>query len=174
MNWKEHKRQLMKDPAFRKEYEALEPEYKLASDLIRLRISKGLTQEALAKILHTRQSAIARLESAGSLPSLSTVKRVAEALDADRQRLVLGFEGHEDLVLLVEDLDLGVGLVDLHDKGAFARRQLEDHAQDKQHRGPCQRSADQQPASPVCAGPRCNSATGDCRRADVRGRGHAV
>ncbi len=83
MNWKEHKRQLMKDPAFRKEYEALEPEYRLASDLIRLRLSKGLTQEELAKRIHTRQSAIARLESAGSLPSLSTVKRVAEALDAD-------------------------------------------------------------------------------------------
>ena len=83
MNWKEHKRQLMKDPAFRKEYEDLEPEYKLASDLIRLRLSKGLTQEELARRLHTRQSAIARLENAGSLPSLSTVKRVAEALDAD-------------------------------------------------------------------------------------------
>jgi transcriptional regulator with XRE-family HTH domain len=83
MNWKEHKRQLMKDPSFRKEYEALEPEYKLASDLIRLRLSKGLTQEELAKRIHTRQSAIARLENAGSLSSLSTVKRVAEALDAD-------------------------------------------------------------------------------------------
>jgi transcriptional regulator with XRE-family HTH domain len=83
MNRKEHKRQLMKDPAFRTEYEALEPEYRLASDLIRLRLSKGLTQEELAKRIHTRQSAIARLESAGSLPSLSTVKRVAEALDAD-------------------------------------------------------------------------------------------
>jgi ribosome-binding protein aMBF1 (putative translation factor) len=83
MNWKEHKRQLMKDPAFRKEYEALEPEYRLASDLICLRLSKGLTQEELARRIHTRQSAIARLESAASLPSLSTVKRVAEALDAD-------------------------------------------------------------------------------------------
>jgi len=83
MNWKEHKKQLMKDPEFRKEYEALEPEYKLASDLIRLRLSKGLTQEELARKVHTKQSAIARLESAGSLPSLSTVKRVAEALDAD-------------------------------------------------------------------------------------------
>jgi transcriptional regulator with XRE-family HTH domain len=83
MNWKEHKRQLMKDPSFRKEYEALEPEYKLASDLIRLRLAKGLTQEELAKKLHTKQSAIARMENAGSLPSLSTVKRVAEVLDAD-------------------------------------------------------------------------------------------
>jgi len=83
MNWKEHKKQLMKDPEFRKEYEALEPEYKLVSALIRLRLSKGLTQEELARKVHTRQSAIARLESASSLPSLSTIKRVAEALDAD-------------------------------------------------------------------------------------------
>ncbi len=83
MNWKEHKRGLMKDPEFRREYDALEPEYKLASDLIRLRLSRGLTQEDLAKRIHTKQSAIARLESAASLPSLSTVKKVAEALDAD-------------------------------------------------------------------------------------------
>ncbi len=83
MNWKEHKKQLLKNPGFRKEYAALEPEYRLASDLIRLRLSRGLTQEELARRIHTKQSAIARLESAGSLPSLSTVKRVAEALDAD-------------------------------------------------------------------------------------------
>ena len=83
MNWREHKKQLMKDPEFRAEYEALEPEYKLASTLIQLRLLKGLTQEELAKKLHTKQASIARLESGSSLPSLSTVKKVAEALDAE-------------------------------------------------------------------------------------------
>lgn len=83
MNWKEHKKRLLKDPEFRKEYEALEPEYKLASALIRLRLEKGLTQEQLAKLLNTKQESIARLESGGSLPSLSTVKKVAIALDAE-------------------------------------------------------------------------------------------
>ena len=83
MNWKEHKNQLLKDPEFRKEYEALEPEYKLASAMIRLRLAKGLTQEQLAKLLNTKQESIARLESGGSLPSLSTVKKVANALDAE-------------------------------------------------------------------------------------------
>jgi len=83
MNWREHKRRLMRDPEFRAEYEALELEYKLASALIQLRLSKGLTQEELAKKLHTKQASIARLESGSSLPSLSTVKRVAEALDAE-------------------------------------------------------------------------------------------
>lgn len=83
MNWKEHKKKLLKDPEFRKEYEALEPEYRLASALIRLRLAKGLTQEQLAKLLNTKQESIARLESGGSLPSLSTVKKVANALDAE-------------------------------------------------------------------------------------------
>jgi transcriptional regulator with XRE-family HTH domain len=83
MDWKEHKKRLLKDSKFREEYEALEPEYKLASTLIRLRLAKGLTQEQLAKLLNTKQESIARLESGGSLPSLSTVKKVADALDAE-------------------------------------------------------------------------------------------
>ena len=83
MNWKEHKKRLWKDPEFRREYEALEPEYKLASALIRLRLAKGLTQEQLAQLLNTKQESIARLGSGGSLPSLSTVRKVAEALDAE-------------------------------------------------------------------------------------------
>ena len=83
MNWKEHRKQLMKDPEFKKEYEALEPEFKLAAALIRLRLSKGLTQEELAKLLNTKQSSIARLESGSSLPSLSMIRKVASALDAN-------------------------------------------------------------------------------------------
>jgi transcriptional regulator with XRE-family HTH domain len=88
MNWKEHKKKLLKNPEFRVEYEALEPEYKLASALIRLRLAKGLTQEQLAKLLNTKQESIARLESGSSLPSLSTVRRVAEALDSDIEIIV--------------------------------------------------------------------------------------
>ena len=83
MNWREHKKQLMKDPEFRKEYESLEPEYKLAAALIRLRLAKGLTQAQLASLLNTKQESIARLERGSSLPSLSTVRRVADALDAE-------------------------------------------------------------------------------------------
>ena len=83
MNWREHKKQLMKDPEFREEYEVLEPEYKLAAGLIRLRLAKGLTQAQLAALLNTKQESIARLESGSSLPSLSTVRRVADALDAE-------------------------------------------------------------------------------------------
>ena len=83
MNWKEQKKQLMKNPQFVKEYDELETEYKLAAALIRLRLAKGLTQEDLAKMLNTKQESIARLENGGSLPSLSTMKKLAEALDAE-------------------------------------------------------------------------------------------
>lgn len=83
MDWREHKKRLLQDPEFREQYEALEPEYQLAASLIRLRLAKGLTQEELARLLHTKQESIARLESGSSLPSLSMVKRVADALDAD-------------------------------------------------------------------------------------------
>ena len=83
MDWREHKKRLLQDPEFREQYEALEPEYQLAAALIRLRLAKGLTQEELARLLHTKQESIARLESGSSLPSLSMVKRVANALDAD-------------------------------------------------------------------------------------------
>jgi transcriptional regulator with XRE-family HTH domain len=74
---------MMKKPEFVKEYAALETEYKLAATLIRLRLARGLTQEDLAKLLNTKQESIARLESGDSLPSLSTVKKIADALDAD-------------------------------------------------------------------------------------------
>ncbi len=83
MDWKEHKKQLMKNAEFKREYDALGPEYRLAADMIRLRLKKGLSQEQLATLLNTKQESIVRLESGSSLPSLSTVKRVANALDAE-------------------------------------------------------------------------------------------
>ncbi|MFA5628714.1 MAG: helix-turn-helix transcriptional regulator [Dehalococcoidales bacterium] len=83
MNWKEHKKRLLEDPNFRKEFENLEPQYKLATTLIKLRLAKGLTQEQLAALLNTKQESIARVESGGALPSLSTIKKIADALDAE-------------------------------------------------------------------------------------------
>jgi transcriptional regulator with XRE-family HTH domain len=83
MNWREHKKLLMENPEFKKEFDNLEPEYKFAANLIRLRLAKGFTQEDLARVLNTKQESIARLESGGSLPSLSTMKKIASALEAD-------------------------------------------------------------------------------------------
>jgi len=58
--------------------EELEPGYQVA----RLRIMRGLTQAQLAEMVGTRQPSIARLENGSSVPSLSFLTRIAEALDA--------------------------------------------------------------------------------------------
>ncbi|WP_342359065.1 helix-turn-helix transcriptional regulator [Terrarubrum flagellatum] len=69
----------MKDPAYRREYEALEPEFALISSLIAARARAGLTQEEIAKRMGTTQSVVARLEGGGTLPSTRTLQRYAEA-----------------------------------------------------------------------------------------------
>ena len=83
MNWREHKKLLIQDPEFNREYENLDTEYKFAFNLTRLRLTKGLTQEDLAKMLNTKQESIARLENGGSLPSLSTMEKIANVLGDD-------------------------------------------------------------------------------------------
>lgn len=69
----------MKDAAYRKEYDALEEEFALASAMIAARARAGLTQEQLAAKMKTTQSTIARLESGRALPSARTLQRLAEA-----------------------------------------------------------------------------------------------
>ena len=89
VTWTEVKRELLKDPEFAREYEALRPAYELAGSLISLRNERGLTQQQVAQKVNTTQSVISRLESGSANPSLATLKRLADALDA---RLVVRFE----------------------------------------------------------------------------------
>lgn len=53
------------------------------SQIARLRALRGLTQEQLAELVGTRQPSIARLESGASIPSLSFLRRLARALNAE-------------------------------------------------------------------------------------------
>lgn len=83
MDFEDYKKRLLNNPGFKKADDALEPEFALAAALIRLRLAKGLTQEQLARLLNTKQESIARLERGKSLPSLNTVRKLANALDAE-------------------------------------------------------------------------------------------
>ncbi|MBU3979682.1 helix-turn-helix domain-containing protein [Patescibacteria group bacterium] len=85
MDLQTHKKQLMKNPKFRKLYEESEIEYQIARAVIRARIEKGLTQKQLAERLNTKQSVISRLESSNTTPSLSFLKRLADALQIKLQ-----------------------------------------------------------------------------------------
>jgi DNA-binding XRE family transcriptional regulator len=73
------KTRLLKNPEVRAEYEAADAEYSVIEALIRARTGANLSQSELARRLGTTQSAIARLEGGNVSPSLSTLRRYAEA-----------------------------------------------------------------------------------------------
>ena len=75
----ELKKGWIRDPKFRKEYEKADEEFAIVEALIRARAKAKLSQAELAKRIGTTQSAIARLEGGGVSPSLSTLRRYAEA-----------------------------------------------------------------------------------------------
>ncbi len=73
----------LKDPEFKKEYDALEEEFAIAAEVIKLRLKANLTQKELAERVKTSQPAIARLESGNyKNVSLAFLRRVADALGA--------------------------------------------------------------------------------------------
>ena len=74
-------RKWMKDPKFREAYESLEPEFAIAGSIIEARIKKNISQAELAKKMGTGQAVISRLEGANASPSLSLIKRLANALN---------------------------------------------------------------------------------------------
>lgn len=82
-------RKWMRDPAYRREFDALEAEFSLASAMIHARTQAGLTQEQLARRMHTTQAVIARLESGRVKPSTRTLERLATATG---MRLRISFE----------------------------------------------------------------------------------
>lgn len=71
---------LMKDPEFKHAYEALQPEYEIACQIIEARIKNKMSQEELAKKAGTGQAVISRLEGMNAKPSISLLIRVARAL----------------------------------------------------------------------------------------------
>lgn len=67
------------DAEFRAAYDALDAEFAIAGQVIEARSRAGLTQDELARRMHTSQSSIARLESGRSRPSVSTLQKLAAA-----------------------------------------------------------------------------------------------
>ncbi len=78
----EVKQELLKDPEFRKEYEALEPEMDIMRAILDARTRAGLTQAELSKKSGISQADISRLENGTRNPSLALLKRLAEAMDS--------------------------------------------------------------------------------------------
>ena len=76
-------KELMLDPQFKKEYEALQPEMDITRAILDARIRAGMTQMELSERSGISQADISRMEKGTRNPSIALLKRLAEALDAN-------------------------------------------------------------------------------------------
>ncbi|SDB54596.1 DNA-binding transcriptional regulator, XRE-family HTH domain [Pseudidiomarina indica] len=79
MNLQKLKARALSDPQVKAEYDNLEDEFKLINQLLSMRAQAGLTQEQLAKRMHTSKSNISRLERGNTNPSWATLVKYAHA-----------------------------------------------------------------------------------------------
>ena len=71
----------MKDPAFKAEYDALEPEFAIVQAIIDARKKSGYTQKQLSERTGIAQGDISKIEKGEANPSLRTLKRLASGMD---------------------------------------------------------------------------------------------
>ena len=76
-NFKDLLEEQLKDPEFRAEWDALQPERALVQAMIDARKRTGLTQKQLADKTGIAQSEISKFETGGGNPSLRTLQRLA-------------------------------------------------------------------------------------------------
>ena len=79
-SFRESLNEQLKDPEFKKEWDALEPEFQVIQALIDARHQKQITQKELADITGIAQADISRLENGNANPSLRTLQRIAAGL----------------------------------------------------------------------------------------------
>ena len=72
----------MKNPDFRAEYEALEPEFVIIQAIIDARKKAGLSQKQLSELTGIAQGDISRLENGNGNPSVRTLQRLAAGMGA--------------------------------------------------------------------------------------------
>jgi len=79
--FRQHLKESLKDPEFKKAWENSQLEYQLACQLIKKRLSKKLSQRELARKIKTSPAVISRLETMTANPSLDLLKRIANGLN---------------------------------------------------------------------------------------------
>ena len=80
-HFKDRLKEDLKDPAFKKVFDQEEIFAELAIQIAKFRQASGLSQQDLAKRLHTTQQTVSRLENTNNRSlSLNTLIRLAEVL----------------------------------------------------------------------------------------------
>ncbi|NEO22687.1 MULTISPECIES: helix-turn-helix transcriptional regulator [unclassified Moorena] len=77
IKWDDVRSQVLANPEVKAEYEALEFEFNIASQVIAIRAATGLTQREFAQRLGMKQSQLARIESGKQVPKLQTLAKLA-------------------------------------------------------------------------------------------------
>lgn len=70
----------LKNPDFKAEWDALEPEYQIIRAMLEARSEKNITQKELSALTGIPQADISRLENGNANPSLRTLRRLANGL----------------------------------------------------------------------------------------------
>ncbi len=79
--FRQHLKESLRDPEFKKTWEESEAEYQISRALIAARLHKKISQRDLAKRANTTQAVISRLESMNANPSIGLIQKVASALN---------------------------------------------------------------------------------------------
>ncbi len=78
--FRQHLKESLKNPEFRKAWEESEAEYQISRALISARLERNISQRELARKAHTTQAVISRLESMSANPSVGLIQKIASAL----------------------------------------------------------------------------------------------
>ncbi|MDY3983643.1 MAG: helix-turn-helix transcriptional regulator [Veillonellaceae bacterium] len=79
-NYEVLKKEMLKKPSIKAEYDALEPEFDITRSLIEARKSLKLTQKELSDRTGITQADISRIENGTRNPSLAMLKRLAKGM----------------------------------------------------------------------------------------------
>lgn len=79
-NFNDYLNEQMKNPEFKEEYDALEPEFAIIQAIIDACKSSGITQKELSQKSGIAQGDISKLENGNANPSLKTLQRLASAM----------------------------------------------------------------------------------------------
>ncbi|MBF8187122.1 helix-turn-helix transcriptional regulator [Nonomuraea sp. K274] len=82
-DWAELRDRRLSEPGAAEAYDATRLAFELGRAVRQMRESHGWSQSELARAADMTQSAVARFEAGGTVPTLPVLERLARALDAD-------------------------------------------------------------------------------------------
>ncbi|WP_322749872.1 MULTISPECIES: helix-turn-helix transcriptional regulator [unclassified Frankia] len=83
IEWAQLRDRRMNEPGAQEAYQATRLAFELGRGVRQLRQQRGWSQTELARAAGMTQSAVARFEAGGTVPTLPVLDRLADALDAD-------------------------------------------------------------------------------------------